>query len=325
MEPLRLGLLSTARINRALLEGARASDAVEVVAVASRDAERARGYAREHGLARAHGSYDALLADGEIDAIYVSLPNSLHVPWSIRALEAGKSVLCEKPLARDPAEAERAFDAAGRAGRVLAEAFMYRHHPQTARIAELVRGGALGKLRSLRALFTFDLVGDRGEGDVRLDAALEGGALMDVGCYCVSIMRLLAGEPERVHGEQELWRGGVDLSFHGLLGFADDVAGEFVASFALPARQELEAIGSEGTLLVRAPFRVDWGGAAELRRGDRVETIEVPEGNAYRLELEDFAAAVRGEREPLLGRADAVAQARTIERLYAAASGNAAD
>jgi D-xylose 1-dehydrogenase (NADP+, D-xylono-1,5-lactone-forming) len=320
MEPLRLGVLSTARINDHVLAGAAESDAVDVVAVGSRDAARARDYARERGIPRAHGSYDELLTDDEVEAVYISLPNSLHVPWSVRALEAGKHVLCEKPLARSAAEVERAFDAAERAGRILMEAFMYRHHPQTARIAELVQSGALGRVRSLRALFTFDLLAERPDSDIRLDGALEGGVLMDLGCYCVSAMRLLAGEPERFHAELERFRGGVDLTFHGLLGFAGEVAGEFVASFALPARQELEVIGSDGTLVVRSPFRTDWGGPAELRRGDAVETIALPEVSAYRLELEDLAAAVRGLRAPLLGRADAVGQARAIERLYAAAS-----
>ena len=141
---LRLGLLSTADINRKLLGGARVAEGVEVVAVASRDRERAEAYAAEHGLGRAHGSYEALLADPEVDAVYVPLPNSLHVPWSIKALQAGKHVLSEKPLTRRPEEAQAAFDAADRAGRVLAEAFMWRHHPQAHRLRELLREHVVG-------------------------------------------------------------------------------------------------------------------------------------------------------------------------------------
>src|SRR5579864_2363067 len=144
---LRLGLLSTAAINQAILDAAAANDRVRVVAVASRTAERARGYSAEHAIGRWFGSYDALLADPDVDAVYVSLPNALHVEWSIRALEAGKHVLCEKPLHSDPAEVERAFDAADRAGLVLAEAFQFRHHPQTAELVRRVESGAIGRLR----------------------------------------------------------------------------------------------------------------------------------------------------------------------------------
>ena len=314
---LRLGLLSTARINGAIIGAARGTDAVDVVAVASRDGARAQSYASEHGIPRAHGDYEALLADPDVDAVYISLPNSLHVEWSIRALEAGKHVLCEKPLARSAAEAGRAFHAAERAGRVLAEAFMYRHHPQTARVAALVAEGAVGELRGLRATFSFPLAD---ETNVRLQPELEGGALMDVGCYCVSGMRLLAGEPERVSGEQVVAPSGVDLAFGGVLAFPGGVLGTFLASMALPQRQELVVLGSEGTLVVEAPWRADWGGDVLVERGGEVERVAVSEANAYRLQLEDLAAAAAGEREPLLGREDAVAQARAIEALYAAAA-----
>jgi len=309
---LRLGLLSTANINRLVLAGARASDEVEVVAVASRDATRAEAYAREHGIERAYGSYEALLADAEIDAIYISLPNSLHVDWSVRALEAGKHVLCEKPLSRRPEDVERAFDAADRAGRVLAEAFMYRHHPQTRKVAELVSEGAIGDLRAIRASFSFPLADLE---NVRMRPELDGGALMDVGCYCVSGARLLAGEPESVHGVQRLGPTGVDTTFAGVLRFPGDVVATFHCSMDLPGRQELEVLGTERTLLVQAPWRSDLGGDV-LLDGERVE---IPEGNAYRLELEDLAAASRGEREPLLGREDALGQARAIEALYRSA------
>jgi xylose dehydrogenase (NAD/NADP) len=143
-EPVSFGFLSTAKINELLLEAARSCDRVRVLAVASRDATRGEAYAREHGIERAYGAYEELLADADVEAVYVPLPNSMHIDWSIRALEAGKHVLCEKPLSRRPEEVERAFDAAERAGRLLMEAFMYRHHPQTARIHELVQGGAIG-------------------------------------------------------------------------------------------------------------------------------------------------------------------------------------
>jgi D-xylose 1-dehydrogenase (NADP+, D-xylono-1,5-lactone-forming) len=316
MGVVRFGFLSTARINEQLLAGARPSDLVDVVAVASRDRARADAYAREHGIERAYGSYDGLIADPEVDAVYVSLPNSLHVEWSIRALEAGKHVLSEKPLTRRPDEAERAFDAAERAGRVLMEAFMYRHHPQTRRIKQLVDEGAIGELRAMRAAFSFDLLASRNAADVRLNAELDGGSLMDVGCYCVSGARLLAGEPERVSGEAVPAPSGVDMSFYGTLRFPGDIVAQFHSSLALPFKQELEVFGSEGSLLVEAPWRVDLGGDVFLRRPSGEERIEVEEADAYRLELENLAAAIRGDAQPLLERADAVGQAAAIAALY---------
>jgi D-xylose 1-dehydrogenase (NADP+, D-xylono-1,5-lactone-forming) len=251
--------------------------------------------------------------------VYISLPNSLHVDWSIRALEAGKHVLCEKPLTRRPEEAERAFDTAERAGRLLMEAFMYRHHPQTARVKQLVDEGAIGELRAMRAAFSFDLLAERDATDLRLNAELDGGSLMDVGCYCVSGARLLAGEPERVFGEQVPAPSGVDMAFHGTLRFSGDVIAQFHSSLGLPFKQELEVLGAEGSLFVEAPWRVDLGGDAFLRRASGEEPIEVEEADSYRLELENFAAAIRGESDPLLGRDDAVGQARAIAALYRSA------
>jgi predicted dehydrogenase len=313
-EPVRWGLLSTARINRAILEGAGASERTQVVAVASRDQARADAYARERGLERAYGSYEALLEDDGIEVVYNSLPNSLHVEWSIRALDAGKHVLCEKPLDRRVEAVERAFDTAERNGRLLMEAFMYRHHPQTRKAAELVRDGAIGKPRQLRSRFSFMLTD---AADVRLRPELDGGALMDLGCYCISMQRLLAGEPELVFGRQRL--GGVDVGFVGVLQFPNDVFGEFHCSFDLPEGARLEAIGSEGNLVVPDPVSC---------RDPHVELngkrIDVEDVNRYFLEVENFSAAVRGEAEPLLGRDDALGQVRAIEALYrSAVSGSA--
>ncbi len=315
-EPVRWGLLSTARINHAILTGARQSERTEVVAVASRNQARADAYARERKLERAYGSYEALLEDDEIEVVYNSLPNSLHVEWSMRALEAGKHVLCEKPLDRRVEAVERVFEAAERNGRLLMEAFMYRHHPQTRKAAELVRDGAVGELRQLRSLFSFMLTD---EADVRMLPELDGGALMDLGCYCISMQRLLAGEPELVFGRQRLGGGGVDVAFVGVLQFAGDVFGEFHCGFDLPQGAALEAIGSEGRLVVVDPVRC---------RDPHVELngrrIDVEDVDRYFLQVENFSAAVRGDAGPLLGRADAIGQVRAIEALYrSAASGSA--
>jgi len=312
--PLRLGLLSTAKINELILAGV--PESVEIVAVASRDDARAKAYAHGHGIERSHGSYEALLADPDVDAVYVSLPNGLHHEWTLKALAAGKHVLCEKSYSGRPDEVEAAWDAAAQRRLVVAEAFMYRHHPQMRRAKELVEEGAIGRLRLIRTSFSFRLL-DRG--DHRLQPELGGGALLDLGCYCVNGSRLLGGEPERVLAEQVVAPTGVDLDFHGTLRFPDDVVAQFDASYSLPHRQRLEAVGEEGTLVLDAPWRPDWGFTVSLARGEEVEILDVPEANSYRLELEDFAAAIRGEREPLLGRDDAFGQARTIEALFRSA------
>ena len=316
VQPVRWGLLSTARINQAVLAGVRQTDRAEVVAVASREQQRADDYAREHGIERAHGSYEALLDDADVEVIYVSLPNSLHVEWSVRALEAGKHVLCEKPFDRRPREVERAFDAADQAGRLLMEAFMYRHHPQTKKLQEVVAAGAIGELRHLRSSFSFTL--DNPD-DVRLAPELDGGSLMDVGCYCLSISRLLAGEPEQVFGLQRSGTTGVDLGFVGVLEFPDGVLGEFHCAFDLPDASGLEAIGSEGQVFVPEPFRCE-----DPHLDLNGERIDVEDMDRYQLQAENFSAAIRGEAEPLLGRKDAVGQARAIDALYRSAASGAA-
>jgi predicted dehydrogenase len=310
------GFLSTALINEKVLAGARDSDRVDVIAVASRDPSRAEAYARGHAIERAYGSYDALLEDGDVEAVYISLPNSMHVEWAIRCLEAGKHVLCEKPLTRRPDEAEQAFDAAERTGRLLMEAFMYRHNPQTRRLGELVADGAIGDLQLVRSAFSFTLSDPE---NVRMRPEVDGGSLMDVGCYCVSGSRLLAGEPERVYGEQVLSATGVDARFTGTMRFPGDVMAEFDCGFTLPERDVLEAIGSDGSIFLDDPWHC-LEPVLELRRAGDLERISVDAENSYRHELENLSDAIRGEAEPLLGRADAVAQARAIEALYRSAS-----
>jgi D-xylose 1-dehydrogenase (NADP+, D-xylono-1,5-lactone-forming) len=310
------GILSTARINRLVLDGARKSDRVDVVAVASRDAARAEAYAREHGIERSYGSYDELLADDGVEAVYISLPNSMHVDWSIRALEAGKHVLCEKPLTRRVAEAEEAFDVAERNRLLLMEAFMYRHNPQTHRLAALVGEGAIGRLQLVRAAFSFTA---QPATNIRLLAELDGGALMDVGCYCVSASRLLAGEPTQLHGEQVLGAGGVDVRFTGVMRFDGGVLGHFDCGLDLPSRDELEVVGSEGSLFLDDPTHARTP-VIELRRNGETELIELEVADSYQLQLENFGDAIGGEAEPLLGRADAVGQARAIEELYRSAA-----
>ncbi len=312
---VRWGFLSTAKINDLLLAGAEPSDVVQVVAVASRDQRRAEAYARERGIERAHGSYEALLEDPDVEAVYISLPNSLHVEWSVRALEAGKHVLSEKPLGRRAGDVERAFAVAQRTGRILMEAFMYRHNPQTVRVHDLVRGGALGRLRFLRATFTYphtDLE------NIRHDPALDGGGLMDLGCYGVHAARMLAGEPEEVFGEQVVSRSGVDEVFAGTMRFADDVLAHVDCALVAPMSYRLEAVGEEGSLSVADPWHCRRPGI-ELHSKGGAEWIPLEPVDSYRLQLENMSAAIRGDAEPLLGRADALGQARALEALYRSA------
>ena len=198
---------------------------------------------------------------------------------------------------------------------------MYRHHPQTAAVRDLVAGGAIGRLQAVKTTFTFPL---EDLANVRALPELDGGAMMDVGCYCLSAIRLVAGEPERVSGEQVVGTTGVDMAFHGTLRCADDVVGQFEASFRSPRRQRVEVVGEEGVLSLAAPFRIDWGGPVLLARwdGDTLvdpEVVEAPAGNSYRLELDNLADAAQGRAPQLLGREDALGQARAIETLYRAA------
>jgi xylose dehydrogenase (NAD/NADP) len=312
---VRLGLLSTAHINRLVIPGAHASDRIELLAVASREQGRAEAYAREWEIERAYGSYDALLEDADVDAVYISLPNSMHVEWSVRALEAGKHVLCEKPFSRHAGEVEEAFDAAERAGCLLSEAFMYRHNPQAKRAAELVREGAVGELRVVRSAFSFSLYD---ADNIRLRTDVEGGSLMDVGCYCLSGSRLLAGEPESVFGRAYVGPTGTDWVFTGSMRFAGDVLALFDCGTSLPNRDELEAIGTDGTMFLDDPWHARTP-VIELRRDGELERIELEPVDSYRLELENLADAVRGDAPLLLGREDAVAQARALEALHRSA------
>jgi D-xylose 1-dehydrogenase (NADP+, D-xylono-1,5-lactone-forming) len=317
---VKWGILSTADINRKVIPGMRASEKAELIAVASRDQKRGDEYAREWQIERAYDSYAALLEDADVEAVYISLPNTLHCEWSIRAVEAGKHVLCEKPMSRYVADVESAFDAAARNGRILTEAFMYRHNPQTTRLRQLVREGAIGELRVVRSCFSYSLHDSE---NIRLRTDVEGGSLMDVGCYCVSGSRLLAGEPEQVYGAQFVGSSGTDWVFSGTMRFPGDVLAQFDCGTALPERDELEAIGSDGALFLDDPWHCVEP-VIEVRRDGRVERIEVEHADSYRLEVENLSDAIRGAAEPLLGRDDAVGQARAIEALFrSAATGTA--
>ena len=284
---LRWGLLSTAHINRRLIPAIRAAGRSDLVAVASRDLGRAEAYATEWEIPRALGSYERMLDDPDIDAVYVSLPNSLHAQWTIRAAEAGKHVLCEKPLALNVEECDQIIDAAETAGVVVAEAVLYLHHPLLHKAQQMVKEGTLGQITLVRGAFSFFL--DRLD-DVRWQPELGGGSLWDVGSYPVSFIRWIAGEPEEVFGWQTLASSGVDATFTGLLRYGNGVLGLFDSGFRQQFRVQAEVTGTEGTLIIERPFLA--GSRLLLQQGSEKEEIKVPEADAYQCEVESIEAAV---------------------------------
>ena len=309
IDPIRWGLLGTARINAKLLAGARLSETASVVAVGSRSLDQARAFAAANGILRAHGTYEGLLADPGVDAVYISLPNALHHEWAMTALAAGKHVLCEKPYTRHPEDVEVAWDAAEANGLLLQEGFMWRHTPQAARLVEILP--RLGELVAVRSTFSFRLDDDA---DIRVSAALEGGSLMDVGCYCISGSRLIAGdEPDLVFGQASPTADGVDRRFAGLLRFPSGLTATFHSGFD-SFSESLEVIGRMGSVFLPDPWHSRAGLLLVDGEEDRVEPI-----NPYQCELDDMAAAIRGEKAPRLGRSDARGQARVIEALYRSA------
>ena len=318
--PLRWGILSTANITDKLLDSGTDQ---EFVAVGSRDAARAEAYAREKGIARAHGSYEELLADPEVDAIYNPLPNALHVEWSIRALEAGKHVLCEKPLSRRPEDVERAFDVAEREGRVLAEAFMWRHHPQVARARELIDGGAIGDLRVIRSHFAFRRRPPATSAS--RPGSTAAGSWTSAATASAAAARCAGAEPERACGRPRLRRRRRRRRARRDAALPGRRARPLRLRPGLPGRPRCSRPSAPAA---RSASTDPWHGRERGHRAPRRATAPSSASrpgppNSYALELADFEAAVRGEREPLLGRDDALGQARTIAALYTSAERNA--
>jgi xylose dehydrogenase (NAD/NADP) len=299
---LNWGLLSTARINSALIPPLQVSRRNHLLAVASRTQEAADRYAREQKIPRAYGTYEALLADPEIDVIYNPLPNHLHAEWTIKAVEAGKHVLCEKPLALSVEEVDAMQSAARKHGRVVAEAFMYRHHPQTLKVQELVKSGSLGTLKLIRGSFSFVL---SRAGDVRLDPAMGGGSIWDVGCYPISYARTIVGAaPLEVFGWQVTGPTGIDETFVGQMRFDHDIYAQFDSSFVVPFHAFMEIVGSEGTLSIPDPFKPETDSKIYLTRDDKTETIKIKGQELYLGEVEDMADAILLGREPRISLED---------------------
>lgn len=317
---LRWGVLSTARIGRNAVNPAiAASNNGTLDAIASRDGERARMYAHAAGIPRHFGSYEALLDDPNIDAIYNPLPNSLHAQWTARALERGKHVLCEKPLGVSAAECLEMKHVAAANGVKLMEAFMYRFHPRTEHVLELVRSGSIGDVHEIRSAFTFR---SQRIDDVRFDPALGGGALYDVGCYCVSISRSVAGaEPVEVQASATMTPTGVDGRLAGDMRFASGLVARFECALDADRRECYEIVGTAASLGVDAAFtaRAD---AVEIveRRADR-EAVRhrFPRVDQYRLMLEHFGDCVLHKRPVRYDAGEAAANLVVIEALLRSA------
>ncbi|MEZ5283601.1 MAG: Gfo/Idh/MocA family oxidoreductase [Vicinamibacterales bacterium] len=311
------GLLGTARINRHLIPAMRAAARSEVRAVASRTAEGAARFAQEWEVPVPVDGYDALLARDDVDAVYIPLPNSLHAEWTLAALAAGKHVLCEKPLVTDPAAVQRIADAASSAGRVVAEGFMYRHEPLTARVVDLVANGAVGAVRAISSGFTYARSRPH---DVRLSPDLGGGALLDVGCYPVSYACLLASADAVSAAGTARMAGGIDEELAGVLRFPGDRLATVYAGFRAAYHTWLDVLGSEGWLRVPSPFKPGPMEVLTLERLGESRTIEVP-GSArlFQRQVEHFVAAVLDGAPPVVTLAESARVAWALDALAVAA------
>jgi predicted dehydrogenase len=319
-DPLRLGILGAARIApMALVQPVRRVGGATVVAVAAREVARARAFAGRHGIPRVHASYDALLADPEVEAVYNPLPNSLHAPWTIRALEAGKHVLCEKPFAANAREAETMAATAARVGRVLMEAFHYRYHALFARMRSILDAGELGRVRHLEAALCIPILR---RDDIRWRADLAGGALMDTGCYTMSLLRHLAGGEPEVASARAIWTtGGVDRWLTADLRFTEGRTARLTCALlsATLIRASARVVGDAGTLGVINPIAPQFFHRLRVTTtaGRRVERVAGEP--SYDAQLRAFVAAVRDGAPFPTDPPDAVANMRAIDAVYAAA------
>ncbi|MGA3065461.1 MAG: Gfo/Idh/MocA family oxidoreductase [Tepidisphaeraceae bacterium] len=326
---LRWGILGTGNIAGQFCAGMKNARHGVLAAVGSRSESSARALAKRHRITVAHGSYEALIADGGIDAVYIALPNSLHCQWTIEALRAGKHVLCEKPLAMSAAEAERMFDESRKAGRVLMEAFMYRCHPATAAVLQAVGGGAIGRLHLVRTSFCFRT--RRIDGNVRFVRQLGGGALMDVGCYCINFARLIAGsEPQSISAAAQMHASGVDELVAATLAFPSGVISQFTCSLGVQADNTAYLCGDEGFIEIpmpwkprpRAKFIVAQGippkmdGGKSGRSAPRREIHWVDaQAELYAVEADDFANSVRSGWPARVSREDSLGNMRVLDEI----------
>lgn len=313
------GILGTANIARAaVIPAIQSSKNSEVTAVASRNAQKGAEFAAQLGIPKSYGRYDALLDDPDIDAVYIPLPNSLHYEWTIKAAQAGKHILCEKPLAVSAAQSLEMYTAAKEYGVVLMEAFMYRFHPRTERVIELTRAGALGPLQMIHSSFTFKL---KNPDNIRLQADLGGGALMDVGCYCVNITRMLAGEePVAVQALAQWTSSGVDAQMAGTMRFANGLMAQFDCALTLARHESYIAAGTQGYYYAPSAFLPGKDDIELFEVRDRETTRHPFSGcDEYQLMVEHFSDCVSKQEQPRYTAMESAANLRVIEMLYQSA------
>jgi D-xylose 1-dehydrogenase (NADP+, D-xylono-1,5-lactone-forming) len=317
---LKWGILGTARINRSVIPAIKASSRSRLTGIASRTYKSAVSYAKDWDIPIAYGSYEALLEDEKIDVVYIPLPNSLHCEWTCKAVQAGKHVLCEKPLALSIEEVEAMAEAASKSNVVLAEAFMYRHHPQTLKVKELIDDGVIGEVSLIRGYFSVLL---SREGDVRFDPKLGGGSLWDVGCYPLNFAQyIMGGEPIKVFGWQFMGNSEVDTIFVGQMEFRGNTFTQFDCSFQLPFRTGIEIVGRKGNIKLSKPFNPGINEEIILTRDNEVEVITVPGQGLYLGEIEDMANAILLGKPSRIPIADSRGNVKVIQSLYESAKRN---
>jgi xylose dehydrogenase (NAD/NADP) len=319
-ERIRWGILGCARISRrGLIPGILGSAGSQLFGLASRDAEKARAWCAEFGIAKSYGSYEALLADRDVEAVYIPLPNELHHEWTIRAAEAGKHVLCDKPLAINAREAEEMSAACRRAKVLLMEGFMWRHQPRTGQVQAIVRRGDIGHLRLIRCSFSFDI--DRS--DWRLDPSRGGGALWDVGCYGVNTCRLFGeGEPAKIQSLAHWGPTNTDMTLAATLEFSGGVLGQVDCSFEMPYRCRYELVGTKGIIEVPLAYLPGESPTIVVHRGGSTETIATVPANQYTRMVDHFGAAVRSGDSLAAPAEDGVANMRVLDAVAAMARAN---
>ena len=319
-DPVRWGVMGCARIaQRRICPAIKASGSAVLHAVASRDADKARAFGQEAGASRTYGSYQELIEDPDIEVVYNPLPNSLHAKWTIAALQAGKHVLCEKAIALNAAEAVRMFDAAEAADRRLMEAFMWRFHPRSQRVKQMVRDGVLGDIKLVRASFSGNMTEESAPGNIRMNKELGGGAMLDLGCYAVTACRWFHGvEPTHaVAAGSYDPKSGIDIYISGTLVFPDGRYGQVDTIWRTWFRQAYDLLGTKGSLRVNQAFvALEGEFEIDLREGDEYKTLTLAGDDPYRLEVEHFGRAVRGIEPPAFGRRDALANAATIDAIF---------
>lgn len=327
---LQFGIMATGNIANQFCNGVRGARRCTLAAVGSRSEASAKAFAEKFAIPAAHGSYDALIRDDHVDAIYLSLPNSMHHEWTIKALRAGKHVLCEKPMAVTVNEVQEMFDEARRAKRSLVEAFMYVSHPQTSQMLQAVSDGAIGQLRLIRTSFSFRT--KRVEGNIRFQPALAGGALMDVGCYCINFARLFAkSDVTSVHAVTKLHPTGVDELTSGTMRFANGVLATFNCGMTTQCDNTAQICGTEGYIAVPWPWKPPATGATYTiahnvpPKQDQLAAVSGPppkhtmtvDANAelYALEADDFAATVLDGAVPKVAPEETIANTKVLEQI----------